>query len=134
MTYGLTLHLAELPDRRLLEQVLEVLAEQNARWYLLHPDAPTPRQAGVRWVPDRPSTDAVFDVVPRLLERGEGSCGPIAAAAVGYHRAVERRAGRPVATTQARHRVALRAIGPRLWHAYHQAPWGLVDPTEGFSQ
>ena len=131
MIYGVALEVEAVPSREILEALLEALAEWNARWYGENPTAPPPKRSGVRWEADRPNTLARFQSAPLLFENGVGSCGPIAAAAVGYQRAVERRAGRPVATTVSRHKVALRALRHNEWHAYHQAPWGLVDPTKG---
>ncbi|MCH9686024.1 MAG: hypothetical protein K0V04_31605 [Deltaproteobacteria bacterium] len=136
--YQVILQLSELPGQGLLEGVLNVLAEHNCRWYLrqwaTYRDPPgDPTRAGVRWRPDAPGMEALFQDAPIVFRRRWASCGPIAAISVGYARAVERLRGMSAPRSRDLHRVVLlpqgRVRGGRQWHAYHLANHQLVDPT-----
>lgn len=136
--YRLQLRLSELPSQGVLEALLDVLASHNARWYLRQWMARrTPpssaAQAGVRWHPDAPATEAVFQDAPLVFAQRWASCGPIAAIAVGHARALEQLRGMPPGRARALHRLLLlpqdRVDAQRQWHAYHLAGHRLIDPT-----
>lgn len=136
MSYILALELSGTPNETIIVETLNLLAEINALWYLeqwARGESPprSPADAGVRWIPDTPSTVASFESAPLVFERGAASCGPIAAVEVGYHRAAERVAGRSATETAQRHRVELARQGPLMWHAIRRSPWNIHNPTEG---
>lgn len=135
MSFGVTILMDQSPREVQLERMLDLLADINAQWFLeAWKDGQKPprsaREAGVLWRPDRPADRATFPSVSIVYRDGVASCGPIAAISVGYQRAVEVTAGRTPAETRARHRIELIEQRPSYWHAYHQAPWGLLDPTK----
>lgn len=136
--YQVALRLSEPPSQTVLEAMLDVLASHNARWYLRrwrtgHEPPPSAAAAGVRWQPDAPATEAIFQDAPLVFARRWASCGPIAAVAVGHARALDRLRGVPQSRTHQIHRVVLLPQGhlrtERQWHAYHLAGSRLVDPT-----
>ncbi|MCA9707606.1 MAG: hypothetical protein KDK70_17270 [Myxococcales bacterium] len=136
--YQLQLRLCELPGQGVLEAMLDVLASHNAGWYLrqwmAYREPPrSAAEAGVRWHPDAPATEAVFQDAPLVFARRWASCGPIAAVAVGYARALDQLRGMPAPRTRDLHRVVLlpqgRVHAQRQWHAYHLAGHRLIDPT-----
>ncbi|MCX4239174.1 hypothetical protein [Paraliomyxa miuraensis] len=137
--YQVSLRLAEIPSQSVLEGMLDVLAEHNCRWYLrqwaAHREPPSSAAAaGVRWHPDAPAVEAVFQDAPLVFARKWASCGPIAAVSVGHARALDQLRGVVAARTRDEHRVVLLsqdALGRgRQWHAYHLAGHRLIDPTE----
>ena len=136
--YEVGLRLAQTPSRYVLEALLDALAWHNAGWYLEQWEArrrppKSAAAAGVRWTPDAPAVSAEFQDAPLVFEHGWASCGPIAAIAVGYARAVDRLRGGSLEHAHHTHRVVLRPQGrpgrEQQWHAYHQAGERLVDPT-----
>ena len=136
--YQVSLRLAELPSQGVLEGLLEVLADHNCRWYLrqwIARQRPphSAAAAGVRWRPDVPATEAIFEDAPLVFQRRWASCGPIAAVAVGHARALDQLRGVPAVRAREEHRVVLLPQGPlhrrRQWHAYHLAGHRLIDPT-----
>jgi hypothetical protein len=136
--YQVGLRLAELPSQGVLEGLLEVLADHNCRWYLRQWIArreppPSAAAAGVRWHPDAPATEAVFQDAALVFARHWASCGPIAAISVGYSRALDQLRGVPAVRARDEHRVVLLPQGPPnlrpQWHAYHLAGHRLIDPT-----
>lgn len=136
--YQIALQLSEPPSQTLLEAMLNALAAHDARWYLAQwrarREPPPSAVAGrVRWLPDAPATNAVFQDAAQVFARRQASCGPIAAIAVGYARALEQWRGVPASHANEMHRVVLLPQGPlrarRQWHAYHLAGARLIDPT-----
>ena len=136
--YQLELRISELPGQGVLEALLDVLANHNASWYLrqwlAYREPPgSAAAAGVRWHPDAPGTEAIFQDAPLVFARRWASCGPIAAIAVGYARALDQMRGVPAPRTRDTHRVVLlpqgRLDAQRQWHAYHLAGHRLIDPT-----
>lgn len=136
MSYTIALLVEGTPLEHHLEQLLDVLANINAAWFLeqwrsgARPPA-SARAAGVIWQPDRPSQALSFQSAPIVFRDGVASCGPIAAISVGYQRAVERASGRSAPSATQRHRIDLVLQRPNYWHAMHRTPWGLEDPTQG---
>lgn len=138
--YQVGLRLSELPSQGVLEGLLDVLAARNASWYLrewiaLRDPPASAAAAGVRWHPDEPATNAVFQDVALVFGRRWASCGPIAAISVGYARALAQVRGTAAPRARDMHRVVLlpegRIGGKRQWHAYHLAGHRLLDPTKG---
>ncbi|MEX1365184.1 MAG: hypothetical protein AB1Z98_18800 [Nannocystaceae bacterium] len=136
--YQVALRLSEPPSQTVLEAMLDVLASHNARWYLRQwrsrREPPgSAAAAGVRWQPDAPATEAIFQDAPLTFSRRWASCGPIAAIAVGYARALEQLRGLAEPSVSEMHRVVLLPQGSlraqRQWHAYHLAGQRLIDPT-----
>ncbi len=136
--YQLALRLTQSPGQGVLEGLLDVLADHNCRWYLrqwsAYREPPSSAvMAGVRWHPDAPATEAVFQDAPLVFGRRWASCGPIAAISVGHARAEEQLRGFSAPGSRDRHRVVLLPQGrlgrQRQWHAFHLAGHQLYDPT-----
>ncbi len=136
--YQVALRLTQSPGQGVLEGLLDTLADHNCRWYLRqwasYRDPPSgAASAGVRWSPDSPATQAFFEDAPMVFRRRWASCGPIAAIAVGYARALAQLHGSSAPRSRDAHRVLLlprgRVGGGRQWHAFHLAGHQLVDPT-----
>jgi len=121
-----------------LESLLNVLAWRNASWFLsewmAYREPPAnAADAGVRWHPDAPATQAVFQDAALVFARRWASCGPIAAISVGYAQALDQLRGVATPRTRDQHRVVLLPQGrlheERQWHAYHLAGHRLINPT-----
>lgn len=103
----------------LVRSMIVGLGEHNATWYRQHPLAPSPRDAGVRYRPDRASDSIMLVDAELLLRDLVGSCGSVAAAFYGWAKAT---GGYPV------------VLAPRreagLWHAVVTVRGLLWDPAK----
>ena len=143
------------PDawRSIARQMLDLLVNVNAQWYLDEwaqgRDPPTdPRGAGVLWVPDPPRHRVVyFPDAATVIRTRRASCGPIAAMVAGARAATRIRrlvapSQRAIGRVLEGYGVELQSSGaPAGWpantayfHAVVRTPDGLVDPTEGMAR
>lgn len=139
MKHRILFLLDRTPERPVLEVLLDALAEANRLWYLeqwkARRDPPaSAREAGVRWRPDRPDVQAVFEDAPTVFSQGVASCGPIAAITVGHARARDQLDGFSIEAAQVQSRVVLRSQMPGVWHALAQLGTTMVDPTKGMKR
>jgi hypothetical protein len=123
----------------LIVDTLEALAQANALWYLgqwgrKHDPPVTCTMARVQWCPDDLGYRTEFVWAPELHRLGRGSCGSIAAADLGAHRAIALRRGEDPARVAKDFRIALERHDPRYWHAVLRVRGRRFDPTEGLQR